>query len=158
MPAAQADAGAAGARARELFAASAPLLCAEAVLLAVSEALGAASPLLPRLATGFCSGLSRTCGPCGALSGGVMALGLALGRGCGQEPLDPAYGAVQEYLEFFSERFGSHNCHDLTGCDFGTIAGQQAFRERGVKALVCLPLVQAAAAQVLRILAEHQGG
>ena len=156
IPAAQADPLAVGARARALFEDAAPLLCAEAVLQAVAEALGVHSPLIPRLATGFCSGLSRTCGPCGALSGGVMAIGLALGRGSGREPLDRAYAPVQEYLEFFSETLGSANCHDLTGCDFGTAAGQSAFRERGVKQDVCLPLVAATAAQVVRILAEHQ--
>ncbi|OGR40056.1 MAG: hypothetical protein A2051_01420 [Desulfovibrionales bacterium GWA2_65_9] len=160
IPAAQADPLAVGARARALFAGvegdAAPLLCAESVLQAVAEALGVHSPLIPRLATGFCSGLSRTCGPCGALSGGVMALGLALGRDSGRDDLDEAYGPVQEYLEFFSETFGSANCLELTGCDFGTAAGQSAFRQRGVKQDVCLPLVAAAAAQVVRILAEHQ--
>ncbi len=154
--ASQADPLAIGARARALFEDAEPLLCAESVLLAVGEGLGCASPLIPRLATGFCSGLARTCGPCGALNGGVMAIGLALGRDSGCEPLDRAYAPVQEFVEFFAETFGSVNCHDLTGCDFGTAGGQLAFRERGVKQEVCLPLVAAAAAQVARILAAHE--
>lgn len=146
---------AAGARARECFAAAAPLLCAESVLLSVSEVLGVSSPLIPRLASGFCSGLSRTNGPCGALSGGVMALGLALGRDSGRESLDPVYGAAQEYLEWFRQSFPSTNCRELTGCDLGTAEGQRAFRERDAKVQVCLPVVEAAAAQVLLIFAEH---
>jgi C_GCAxxG_C_C family probable redox protein len=158
VPASQADPLSVGARARALFAEAEPLLCAEAVLQAVSEALGCASPLIPRLATGFCSGLSRTCGPCGALSGGVMALGLALGRDSGRESLDLTYAPVQEFLEYFRSTFPSDNCQGLTGCDFATPQGQLAFRLRGVKQAVCLPVVAAAAAQIVRILAEHQAG
>lgn len=150
-----ADPSAVGARARAFFADAAPLLCAESVLLAVSEALGVASPLIPRLATGFCSGLARTSGPCGALSGGVMALGLALGRGSGRESLDPAYAAVQEYLEYFRATFPAEDCLGLTGCDLGTPEGQRCFRDTEAKQRVCLPVVEAAAAQVARMLAEH---
>jgi C_GCAxxG_C_C family probable redox protein len=155
-PASLAEPLAVGARARSFFADAAPLLCAESVLLAVSEALGVASPLIPRLATGFCSGLSRTSGPCGALSGGVMALGLALGRDSGRESLDPAYAAVQEYLEYFRATFPADNCLGLTGCDLGTPEGQRGFRDTGAKQKVCLPVVEAAAAHVMRILADHQ--
>jgi len=156
IPASQADPLAVGARARALFAAAAPLLCAESVLPAVAEALRCDSPPVPRLATGFCSGLSRTCGPCGALSGGIMALGLGLGRDSGREPLDRTYAPVQEYLEYFRAIFQADTCRELTGCDLGTPEGQQGFGQRGVKENVCLPLVAAAAAQVVRILAEHQ--
>lgn len=150
-----ADPEAVGLRARAFFEASAPLLCAESVLLAVAQALGARSPLVPRLASGLCSGLARTCGPCGALTGGVLALGLALGRESGRDSLEPVYAAVQEYTEWFSETQPSAECFGLTGCDFRTPEGQLRFREGGVKQGVCLPLVQAAAARVMRILAEQ---
>lgn len=150
-----ADPMAVGARARALFAEAKPLLCAESVFQAVAEGLGVASPLVPRAASGFCSGLARTCGTCGALNGGIMALGLALGRETGGDSLDPVYGAVQEYLAWFAEHAPSTNCRELTGCDFGTAEGQRDFREREVKRDVCLPLVEAAAAQVVRILAEQ---
>jgi C_GCAxxG_C_C family probable redox protein len=156
IPASQADPLAAGARARELFDAAAPLLCAESVLQAVAEALGVHSPLIPRLATGFCSGLSRTCGPCGALNGGIMALGLALGRDSGRDSLDQTYGPVQDYLEWFRASFPATGCRELTDCDLGTAEGQRGFREGGAKQKVCLPVVGAATAQVVRVLAEHQ--
>ena len=64
----------------------------------------------------------------------------------------------QEYQEYFRATFPSDNCQGLTGCDLGAPQGQLAFREGGVKQTVCLPVVQAATAQVLRILADHQGG
>jgi C_GCAxxG_C_C family probable redox protein len=144
-----------GRRARGCFEHSQPLLCAESVFLAVTEALGVSSGLIPRAASGFCSGVARTSGTCGGLNGGIMALGVALGRGSGADSLEPVYAAVQEYEEFFRERFGTLNCRALTGCDFLTPEGQTRFREGGIKHSVCLPLVEAAAAQVIRILAEQ---
>ncbi|MDR3639704.1 MAG: C-GCAxxG-C-C family (seleno)protein [Humidesulfovibrio sp.] len=129
-----------------------PLLCAESVLSAVAQGLGVRSPLIPRLATGFCSGLSRTCGPCGAFSAGIMALGLALGRDSGQDDLDETYGPAQEFREFFLERFGALDCRALTGHDLGTPEGLLAYREAGLKLKFCAPLLEEAAAQVIRIL------
>ena len=56
------------------------LWCAESVLTAVSDEAGIVSPLIPRIATGFCSGTAQTRGMCGAVAGGVMALGIVYGR------------------------------------------------------------------------------
>jgi hypothetical protein len=41
--------------------------CAESVLLAIAESQGIESDLIPRIATGFCSGISRTGGACAEL-------------------------------------------------------------------------------------------
>lgn len=158
-----ADPGDVGARSRSFFEqgdeSGGPLLCAESVLRGVAEALGAYTPpftaLIPRLASGLCSGVARTCGVCGAYSGGLLALGLALGRDHGRDSLDPVYAAAQEFTDWFEQTRPSTNCHALTGCDFRTPEGQKRFREGGVKHSVCLPLVEAAAAQVVRILQEQ---
>ena len=56
------------------------LYCAESVLLSLARAEGIESELLPKVATAFCGGMSRSCGTCGALTGAIMGLGLALGR------------------------------------------------------------------------------
>lgn len=147
----QADALAVGRRARALFDTSPNLLCAESVFLALAEGLGVDSPLVPRLATGFCSGLARTDGLCGAFSGGVLGLGLALGRDTGHDGLDRAYGAVQEFRGFFLERFGSEGCTYICGCRLDTDEGRKAFGPSGAKAR-CLDVVEWAAAQAIRIL------
>lgn len=157
-----ADPEAVGLRARSFFEAGdesgGPLLCAESVLRGVAEALGACpafSAVIPRVASGLCSGVARTGGVCGALNGGILALGLALGRDRGRDSLDPVYAAVQELVAWFEESRPSTSCRELTGCDFLTPEGQARFREDGVKQAVCLPLVQAAAARVVRILQEQ---
>jgi len=112
-------------RSGELF--QSGLYCAESVLLAIAEAKGIESDLLPKIATGFCGGVSRTCGMCGAVSGGIMAIGLFIGRNSPAESQMPAYGTVQRFLDQFAERFGSTNCRDLIGCDLGTDEGHNYF-------------------------------
>jgi len=61
------------------------LYCAECVVKAVADHYDLKSDLLPRLATGFCSGMSRTGGTCGAVTGGVLALNLFLGRASAEQ-------------------------------------------------------------------------
>ncbi len=151
---ADADALAVGRRARALFDTAPILLCAESVFQAVAEGLGVSSPLVPRVATGFCSGLARTDGPCGAFSGGVLGLGLALGRDSGRDDLDAPYEAVQAYREFFLSRFGHVACTAICGCRLDTDEGRKAFGPSGAKAR-CLDVVEQAAAQVVRLLQDR---
>jgi len=151
---ADADALAVGRRARALFDTAPILLCAESVFQAVAEGLGVSSPLVPRVATGFCSGLARTDGLCGAFSGGVLGLGLALGRDSGRDDLDASYEAVQAYREFFFSRFGHVACTAICGCRLDTDEGRKAFGPSGAKAR-CLDVVEQAAARVVLLLQDR---
>jgi C_GCAxxG_C_C family probable redox protein len=100
-------------------------------LLAVAEHLDIHSDLIPRSATGFCSGMARTGGMCGAVSGGIMAIGLSLGRTTPSDDIDPCYQAVRAFLERFSVQYKTLSCLELTGVHLGTPEGQAAFREKG---------------------------
>jgi C_GCAxxG_C_C family probable redox protein len=120
---------AAGMEALQLFGEN-RLYCAEAVLTVLSRRQGIQSRLVPAIATGFCSGVSRTAGTCGAVSGAVMALGLAYGRKNGTEPVERSYAAVNSFLEAFEREFGSCNCAGLLGCHLGTDEGQRSFVEQ----------------------------
>ncbi len=114
-------------RSRELF--ESGLYCAESIVLAMAESRGIESALLPRIATGFCGGVADTGGMCGALSGAIMGIGLAVGRSTPDESTDSAYRLTRQLLAEFEKEFGSINCRQLTGCDLGTRAGQRAFLE-----------------------------
>lgn len=105
------------------------LYCAESVLLALARRQGIHSPELPAIATGFCSGLGQTAGPCGAVTGAVMGLGLAFGRDSGRKTVDQTYAAVQTLSQRFTEEFGSTNCAELLGCHLGTPEGRHSFNE-----------------------------
>ena len=113
-------------RSEELF--TSGLYCAESVLQAVAESRGIKSDLIPRIATGFCSGLSRTGGICGAVSGGVLAINLACGRNDASQSLENNYQRVQTFLSAFEAKFGSTNCERLIGCRLDTPEGQQFFK------------------------------
>lgn len=108
------------------------MLCAESVLMAVAEAQGLSSPLIPRIATGLCGGMSRSNRLCGAFTGGVLAVGLAYGRDNAEQSHEEAYSFVQEYMERFERRFGASDCSTLCGCDLSTPEGKKAFRENRV--------------------------
>ena len=104
--------------------------CAEAVLIAVARHAGVESPLIPAIATGFCSGVSRTSGMCGALAGGILGLNLAYGRDRAGESVEQNYRMVQRLVAEFDAACGSTQCSTLLGCDLGTLEGQDAFREQ----------------------------
>ena len=73
------------------------LSCAEVVLLMGMKRLGrASSDLVPRFATGFAGGLSRTKSLCGAIAGSVMTLGAAYGRDTKEGDRSVLIGKVQK--------------------------------------------------------------
>jgi len=106
--------------------------CAESVLKAIAAETGITSKLIPKIATGLCSGMSRTCGMCGALSGGILALGIVYGRETNDDSVEKNYAAVRALIEKFENRFGSANCRKLIDCDLGTEAGQRKFSKNNL--------------------------
>lgn len=106
------------------------LYCAESVVQALAKAQGVESEALPKIATAFCAGMARMRGPCGALTGAVMGVSLALGRSQANESVKKSYIATQRLITEFEEKFGARNCDALLGCDLGTAEGQATFREK----------------------------
>ena len=105
------------------------LYCAESVVLALAKAQNVESDLFPKVATAFCSGMARTCGTCGALTGAIMGVSLALGRTDADDTVQPSYAATQRLIKEFEQAFGARDCHVLLGCDLNTPEGQTKFRE-----------------------------
>jgi C_GCAxxG_C_C family probable redox protein len=95
-------------RSLELF--KSGFFCAESVLQAIAESQGIQSDLIPRIATGFCSGISRTSGMCGAVSGAIMGIGLVTGRNSPTESLEVNYALTKKLISRFEEQYGSVNC------------------------------------------------
>jgi C_GCAxxG_C_C family probable redox protein len=103
--------------------------CAESVLMAVTEASGIKSELIPRIATGFCGGMAYSGGVCGAVTGAIMTLNLTHGRDHADQPKDKNYEAVQNFLDAFRKKFGEIHCPALTGIDLSTEEGRNRFSE-----------------------------
>ena len=88
--------------------------------MALGESLGVGSELIPRMATGFYGGVGGSHRwICGALSGGVIATGIAFGREKPGESKEEVDVLVQRLLDDFEKRFGSVNCYELVGIPYG---------------------------------------
>lgn len=124
--------------------------CGEAVLLAMAEYWGVESSLIPRIATPFRGGLCGTQQVCGAVTGGLMAIGIRLGRDCGSEDSALCVERGKAYMAAVQEAYGTLSCRDITDCDFRDSASHERFRETR-RGEVCVPLV----AFCCRWLAEH---
>lgn len=108
--------------------------CAESVLLAVAERLGIESPLLPAIATGFCNGVARTWGTCGALNGGIMAVSLVYGRQQPGQSVADNHRAVRRLIDDFGKACGSTTCSELIACDLDTRDGRRVYTDNHLRA------------------------
>jgi C_GCAxxG_C_C family probable redox protein len=131
--------------------------CSQAILLAYGERLGLAPADACRVAAGFGGGMARTGRLCGAVTGGMMALGLAFG---GTSPIDgqakeKTYAAVQEFLAQFEARHGSIRCPELLGYDLSKPEEAAAARRAGAVGRVCPGLVRSAAALLDEVMARR---
>jgi len=104
------------AKARNLFL-TRQLQCAQAVLCTLNEGLGGGlrRDIAARLASGFAEGLGGSGCLCGAVSGGVLALGLFMGKDRRSllNASGSSYSTALLHREF-AERFGSACCKVLS--------------------------------------------
>jgi C_GCAxxG_C_C family probable redox protein len=118
------------------------------VLQGLQTAFGIEGDALWTAATGFGGGLGRRQLVCGALAGGVIALGLEVARRRESTRADRAglrdetYAKVQALTKQFEGRFGALDCRTLTQHDFSVPEGYQAFTKSGMKDSVCHPAVR----------------
>ncbi len=138
-------------RSVELF--KSGFFCAESVLQALAESQGIQSDLIPRIATGFCSGISRTCGICGAVSGAIMGINLVAGRNSPTDSIEVSYTLTQELISRFEMQYGSINCRQLIGCDLATDEGQRYFMENQLMDQ-CLKYAEGATSIAVSLVSE----
>lgn len=118
--------------------------CAQAVFAAFAEDLGLDEGTAQRIASGLGAGYGRLQLTCGAVSGGVLALGLALGnaRGEEQDRKEAAYAASRELALAAAAEFGASDCRALLrGADLRTEEGKARVKAEGLSDLVCKPIV-----------------
>ena len=114
--------------------------CAQAVLFSFCDDLGFDKDAALRLACGFGAGMARKQEICGAVTGGILTIGLKHGRGEGQDRAvtEEAYGKVRELMSGFESKLGTCNCRALLhGCDLSTPEGQRHFKENDLLNRTC---------------------
>lgn len=127
--------------------------CAQSVFYAFCDDLGFDKDMALRVACGFGAGMARRGEVCGAVSGGIMVLGVKFGRGENQDRVltERTYTQTGELMERFSQRHSSVICRDLLyGCELTTPEGQAEFAKDDLKNKICRKCV----ATVVEILEE----
>jgi C_GCAxxG_C_C family probable redox protein len=90
--------------------------CSQAVLLTFQELLGLEDELTFKAAGPLCAGLGMG-RACGALTGGVMVLGMMYGRSRIQDGLNgllPGMGIAQRLVQRFEKEFGTTACSEIS--------------------------------------------
>lgn len=119
--------------------------CAQSIVYALSDDLGINKTLALKMACGFGAGMGRKQEVCGAVTGGIMVIGLRYGRGESDDRkvTDLAYVKVRELMDRFEEKHGSCICRTLLdGCDLSTGEGHKQFKEKDMLHRLCKPCVE----------------
>ena len=124
--------------------------------MAVAEKHNIQSDIIPAIASGFCGGMSRTAGLCGALAGGIMALGVVFGRNSSEDSPKKIYALTERLVRDFEKQFGSRNCSDLLGCDISTREGEAVFEAKKLGKTRCLDFTVKTTELVMQVLENHE--
>lgn len=108
--------------------------CAPAVLSAYSEHSGLEKALALKIACGFGGGIGRMGRTCGAVTGGVMVIGLKHGQAslADEESRQETHKLVREFIDRFTALHGSTECRELIGYDLSDAGELQLARKSGV--------------------------
>jgi len=119
--------------------------CAQAVMYAFRAEAGLEEDLALKIATGLGAGMGRKQEVCGAVTGGILVLGLRHGRGSNEDrsATEQTYLRTRELMDQFAARHGSCLCGQLLeGYDLATEEGQRRAKADGVHDRICRPCVQ----------------
>lgn len=127
--------------------------CAQSVLLTMFKYWNGESELIPRIATAFGGGIGRRGSLCGALTGGVMAIGIKHGT---NEPSPEkrlkAYEIAQRFYDQFERRYGSVFCRDLIGCNLSNLEEFKKAQEANVFEKKCSNFLKGAVEILLELI------
>jgi C_GCAxxG_C_C family probable redox protein len=114
--------------------------CAQSVLFAYSDDVNIERDTALKIAWGFGAGMGRKQEVCGAVSGGIIAIGAKYGNGQNdkQAATDEVYSKTRELMEKFQAKHGTFICLELLdGCNLMTEKGRRYFNESNLKDKVC---------------------
>lgn len=132
--------------------------CAQSVFTVFATEYGLDIETARQIAALFGGGIARSGEVCGAISGGLMALGLHLAT---YDPTDSAakdrfYQLGQNFIERFRDRFGAHHCRNLINRELDTPEKHHATKESGVFQNQCPQYVAFAVETISEILNQAE--
>jgi C_GCAxxG_C_C family probable redox protein len=116
--------------------------CAQCVASVFAEELGVSEVTAQKIALGMGGGLGRSGEVCGALSGGIMVLGMKNGvtsmdGEANKVAKEKVYGLDQELIRQFKGRIGAIRCNDILGFDMNDAEARKEALEKGMFATRC---------------------
>lgn len=127
--------------------------CTQSVLYACCEDLNLDPNTALRVGCGLGAGMGRNGEVCGAVTGGILVLGLKHGRGehDDRSATEVTYAKTRQLMDEFKRQHGTFICRELLkGCDLSTSEGQHFFNDNDLGRRVCWPCVES----VIKILHE----
>lgn len=120
--------------------------CAQSVLLTMQEYYGfRKNKVIPKIATAFGGGIGRRGSLCGALTGGVLAIGLKHGTNrTTLKEKEKAYKIALEFYDRFVKECGSPLCSELIGYDLTNPQEIEKMRKSNVREEKCSRFVRKA--------------
>ena len=129
--------------------------CAQSVLLTMFEHWNGENELIPKIATAFGGGIGRCGSVCGALTGGVMALGIKYGTNePSLEKRLKAYELAQKFYKRFEKQHGSVLCRELIRYDLSVSEELEKARKARIFEEKCVNFVRKAVETLIE-LTEH---
>ena len=128
--------------------------CAQSVLYSFCHELQLDEDIALKLASGFGAGMGRKELVCGAISGGIIVIGLKLGRGKTEDRTvtEQTYSLTRELMYRFEQKHGSCMCRTLLNeCDLMTEEGQKYFKENNLLETTCKECVSSVV-EILNII------
>ena len=136
--------------------------CAQSVLWGVAETCGLACPAcIPAVALAMGGGIGHTGRACGALTGAVMALGLAVDRAVGgsiSDKKDEANRLAAALVHRFADKFGTIDCAAILGFSWEESGALERYYRENAKDAKCTPCVRWAAAEAARTIEGLDAG
>jgi len=129
--------------------------CAQAVFCSLTDITGLDEKTALSITGGFGGGM-RAAEVCGAVSGAVMALGMAFpyNDSTDMAAKDKINDLTREFHARFKKEYGSIICRNLLGYDMTTEEGVALIKETGVNKKVCPEVIEGAAKIARDIIKE----
>mgnify|MGYP001144634714 FL=1 len=117
--------------------------CAQSVLLTMQDFWNETNPLEPKIASAFGGGIGRRGSLCGALTGGVIAIGQKYGsNNPNPEGKGKTYSLALKFYNRFQEKHGSVFCRDLIEYDLTDPKELKKARDSNVFISKCVHFVE----------------
>jgi len=109
---------------------------------------------IPRIATGFGGGIGKQGEICGAVSGGIMLIGLAANRMSSEDKhaKETAYSNASILISRFKQNFGTFRCQDLLELDIAEPSQLENYRSMKLKERLCSRAVGTSLMIVLELI------